>query len=275
MDIQTIHRRLLHDVKRKTQADSDQAMMALIDAMRYYRRREFHFNKGWQQVFFPADTNRLVAPISPIGVPVTRDGIPHGLVRPFVIQIVAIVTSGDVYEGGIFTYQQYDGEPLIEIDAKSMWALVGGTGQLAKGEGIGDMPTHYCWIDGPTPTIRIYPQPSVDLLADVYGTEDVLIPRYTWNGSAWSFEALTSQLSLDGQFWEWAAMPGEFENQWTNHADMLIRAWARHYLYANFYADANNTRLAKQQLQEQEDQSLILDKVASYGGNLSIKPSCL
>jgi hypothetical protein len=274
MDIQTVHRRLLHDVKRKTQQDSDQAMMALIDAMRHYRRREFYFNKGWQQVFFPADTNRLIAPISPIGVPVTRDGIPHGLVRPQVIQIVAIVTSGDVFEGGIFTYQQYDGEPLIEIDAKEMWALAGGTGQLAKGESVGDMPVYYCWIDGPLPTIRIYPQPSLDLLADVYGSEDSHIPRYAWNGTAWAFEALTSALSVDGQFWQWSAMPGTFENQWTNHADMLIRAWARHYLYANFYGDRNNMLIAKAELQDEEDTAL-LDKVASYAGNLAIRPNTL
>jgi hypothetical protein len=275
MDIQTIHRRLLHDVKRKTQADSDQAMMALIDAMRHYRRREFHFNKGWQQVFFPADTNRLVAPIAPIGVPVTRDGIPHGLIRPVVIQIVAIVESGNVFEDGIFEYQQYDGEPLIEIDAKDMWSLLGGTGQLVKGEGTGDMPTHYCWIDGPIPTIRIYPQPAVDLLADVYGTEDSHIPRYRWTGSAWAFEALkTSVAAVSGQFWEWAQMAGTFENLWTNHADQLIRAWARHYLYTNFYGDKNNALLAQGQLAGEED-SALLDKVASYGGNLSIRPSCL
>lgn len=275
MDIQTVHRRLLHDVKRKTQADSDQAMMALIDAMRHYRRREFHFNKSWQQVYFPADINRLVAPISPVSVPVTRDGIPHGLVRPHVIQIVGRVTSGDVFSGGIVTIEQYDGDPLIEIDAKDMWALMGGTGQLAKGEGTGEMPTHYCWIDGQIPTIRIWPQPTIDLVADVYGTEDAHIPRYRWTGTAWTFEALSQSTDISAPFWQWAEMPGTFENQWTNHADPLIRAWARHYMYANYYGDRNNMVIAKAQLAEEEDSALVLDKVASYGGNLAIRPACL
>lgn len=274
MDIQTVHRRLLHDVKRKTQADSDQAMMALIDAMRHYRRREFHWNKDWQQVYFPADTNRLVGSFAPIGVPVTRDGLPHGLVRPQLIQIVGKVTSGDVYSGGIVTIDQYDGDPLIEIDAKEMWSLMGGTGQLAKGEGTGEMPTHYCWIDGIMPTIRIWPQPSVDLVADVYGTTDAHIPRYMWTGSAWSFEALAASADISAAFWVWEPMQGTFENNWTNHADALIRAWARHYLYAHFYGDRNNTLIAKAQLDAEED-SALLDKVASYGGNLSIRPSCL
>ena len=264
----------MDDVKRRTQADSNQAMLAIIDAMEFYKYKEFHFNREWQQVYFPAGVNTLNAPIAPIGIPVTRPGIPTGTIRPMIIQVVGQVLAGDVDLGTVSSIGQLSEQPLIEVDNSTMWLLAGGTGQLS--EPHRGMPTHYTWLDGPTRSIRIYPTPNVDLVADVYGSTDAYRPRYSWTANNWLFEQLEfSQGNLaDTLVWEWVTLRPTFTNVWLQFAEQMIRAWARHYLYANFYGDQKMMQVAGGQVQREEER-MMLEKVAGSGGNLYIKPSSL
>lgn len=244
MNFETCYRLLVNQTTRTSQTDIDMAMISIINAMNFYKSYKFDFNKGWEQVHLLEGQARINSPSIPSGFPAMRPGAPHGMRRPIVIQVIGIVTSGDVETGlGAFAYQAVDQPPLKQISEREIWDMARGHGDLSTS--APGFPEYYCWLgDG---SIRVYPVPHTNLVADFYFIIDAHRPRYFWSSedNDWSFEQLAVQNNTGANdHWQWEELSPEFTNMWLEHAEPLIRARARFDLYANFYSDAGAAQLA-------------------------------
>ncbi len=257
-------------MNRSSQTDLDMADIALINAMDYYKSFPFNFNHGWETVHLAADQEFYSSHASPPSFPSMRVGTPYGLQRPIVIQIVGTVTSGDVLTGeGSFSYSATGGDPLKQISAEEMASMHQGIGDVRLSTGAG-LPEYFTWMGNGT--IRLYPVPRADLLAAFYFIRDSLRPRYRWTAGAWAFEQL--ELDTGTGTWSWMPLDPGFTNLWLEHAESLIRAWARKELSLNFYSDAGAAQVAAAALREQE-QRFTYEYNTGMLGTAKRKPSCL
>jgi len=276
MDFSTSLKLLQRQVARLSEDDESLQSIALIDAMDFYKGKQWGFNQGWQQMFFLKGVDRYNSLVSPPGFPLMRPGMPHGIIRPLVIQIVALVTSGDPQTGtGLFSYQKVHQAPLIQVTVEEMWEMRGGPGALAVG--TSGYPTYFCWLDGADTTesgIRIHPAPSADMVADFFYVKDAFRPRYRWNNGEWTFEQLKVNNFNSPDFWMWVTLEPTFTNVWLEHAEPLIRHRAIYDLQSNFYHDGEAAQIGQAQMFEQE-RRLNEERVSGIVGTLRRVPSCL
>jgi hypothetical protein len=280
MDFTTSLHHLIAETKRQAASDIDMATIAMMDAMNYYKGKRFSFNHGWQQVFLPAGSDRITSLPSPIGNPSMRAGLPHGLIRPIVIQVAGIVTEGNVQTGiGTFAYTPVLRDPLVQLSVEELWSLQGGPGQL-RSTSTG-YPTYYAWlggVDGSSNSIRVSPAPNADLVLDVFFTIDSHRPRYRWDATidtpSWVFEQLETNSSTTFGFWQWTALRPEFSNLWLDNAEALIRARARWDLWLNYYHDEGAAKLARVNLEE-EERKLDYERIQGHIGQISRSPTSL
>lgn len=275
-DFNTCLKLLQNQTHRTSDADAEMASIAIINAMDFFKGMQWGFNQGWQQFFLAAGTDRITSSPTPGGFPSVRLSLPHGIVRPLVIQVVGIVNSGDVVSGfGTFSYTPVYQQPLRQVAIEELWAMQGGPGQLRTSST--GYPTCFAWLqasDGTSNSIRIAPAPHVDLIVDCFYVQDAHRPRYRWDGEAWAFDQLTLN-SFDGsQFWQWTPMVPTFENIWLTNAEPLIRARAIYDLQLNFYHDEGAAKYAQVSLGE-EIKRLDMERVSGIVGTIQRYPSCL
>ena len=274
MNIETCYRLLLSEVHRFSQADIDMAMISIIKAMDFYKSFPFDFNNGWEQVFFREGSDLVSAHPAPAGFPAVRPGLPHGIRRPIVLQVVALVTSGDVSSGtGAFTYTPVSTQPLRQVTPEALWSMEQGVGEITTSST--GYPECFAWLGNGQ--IRIYPRPFTDMLVDAFFVKDAMRPRYTWvsgvDGS-WVFEQLSVNNALNVQYWQWEELQPTFTNAWLEHAEPMIRARARFELHSNFYNDLGAAQMARQTLAEEEGRHRY-EAISGMIGSLSKVPSPL
>jgi hypothetical protein len=256
MDWETSLRLLTTEMNRSSQTDLDMAAIALVNAMDFYKSFPFNFNHGFTTVHLAAGQEVFNSHTTPEGFPSMRVGMPGGMIRPIVIQIVGLVSSGDILTGlGPFTYTATGGSPLKQISVEEMAQFHQGVGDLRTT--VGGYPEYWAWMGAGS--VRLYPVPFNDMVAAVYFLADAHRPRYRWGEiggqPAWVFEQLNPQTGTGSTagFWQWGELQPTFTNLWLTHAEALIRARARLDLYMNMYGDAGAAQVASASLREQEN----------------------
>jgi hypothetical protein len=274
-DFNTCLKLLANQTHRTSTADVEMASIAIINAMDFYKSYQFHFNNGYQQFFIKAGTDRITSTPIPHGTPPTRHALPHGIIRPIVLQVVGIVTDGDVDTGaGTFNYTPLYQDPLRQVSVEELFAYQGGAGQF-RTTGTG-YPMYFAWMGSPNSdqeSIRIAPVPAVDLIVDCFFVQDAHRPRYRHVSDAWSFEELRIS-SGDFQFWEWVSLTSTYENYWLRDAEPLIRQRAMYDLQLNFYHDVEAAKVCQIAMREEEDR-LGHEKNSAVIGTLRRYPSVL
>jgi hypothetical protein len=101
-------------------------------------------------------------------------------------------------------------------------------------EGTTGYPFAYAYWDR---QLHFYTIPQDDFPLRLDYVRDLNRPRFQWNGSAWVFESQNTEGA-------WIALASNYENEWLEHAEPLIRAWAKWDLYRNFYRDEKNEESA-------------------------------
>lgn len=268
MDFQTTLELTLSQIHRRQAEDIDQATIALIDAMDYWKNQQFFFNEGTSlmllrkgvQDYSKAGPTGLVigGPVPPIDPDVTGgviDAVPGDFLRPKSIQ-VRISSSWS--------------EPLPQVDISAIrhWTYI---------ESNTGYPDFYAWWNQ---TLSFYPIPQAEYDCRIDYTRDTNRPRKTFDGTSWIFEeeqffANGSTLpdgstATEDQFL-WVPLESTYTNEWLTHAERLVRARALWDLYHNYYDDTENAMKAQQFIADARSE---MDKLSSnFRGKVSIVPT--
>jgi hypothetical protein len=251
-DIATSQMLLATEVQRFSEEDEEFQLVALIKAMDFLKTYRTFYNEkqtiirlraGVQSysVNGPAGLN-LDGPPAPLDPSDLSDAIPADMLIPNLLQI----RVGQTW---------YD--PMQQVDHSQIRAWTHYEGSLGY-------PFVYAYWDK---QLHFYTIPQDDFPLRLDYTRDLDRPRFQWNGSSWIFESRNSEGA-------WVALPSNYENEWLEHSEPLLRAWAKWDLYRSFYRDPMNAQAAKENFEEEMDR-LDKEKSSREHGNLMQEASAL
>jgi hypothetical protein len=215
LDFQTSLQLLLEGVHRTSIADRNRLAVSLVNSMSFHKHRSYWFNGKTY-------TDQMVTGQQEYTFGTSTSDVPIRILRIRVSQILV----GDTW---------YDPMTQVPIGSIRDWTYADSTS-------LG-YPDFYAIYDN---KIFVYARPQDNFTWRLDYNLDIDRPRARYDG-AWHIETRTAG---DPTIWE--DIPQDYENEWLQHAEPMIRAWAEWEFYKNYLNDHDNAGASAAYYREEE-----------------------
>jgi len=224
---------LIEETHRSAPADIDRATYALIKSMESFSNEPYWFNR----VTFEANTIRGVQVYPLPDEPNTNEVLPFDILQIRVSQIRV-------------SEHWYDPMQIVDIAVIREFTY---TDDSTLG-----YPDFFA-VYGKN--VFLYSIPKENFPWRIDYIKRINQPRYRFDGE-WNFEIRDPENPTS-----YIPIPADFENEWLQHADGMIRAYAKWLLYKDYYNDVENAVIARGSYEEEEYRVRSDDTFQQSGGD--------